>query len=213
MRSTLISTLALSTILSSACLAQEWEIGALAGFSWHRNTTITNPAGSATIGFEPRFAVGAVFTENLYEHISGEIRYMFLVGQPMLKFRGTDASMSGFSNVVHYDLLVHPKPKESRFLPYLAAGGGVKVYTANGRILVNQPLLNFAVLRPVNQTQPMVSVGGGLKYLITRNALLRLDFRSYMSPAPDKLFRTTFPSSINGWIFDFIPTLGISYAF
>jgi hypothetical protein len=201
-------------MLSSVCSAQQWEVGALGAYGWHRNATIVSPDGRAEAGFEPRFAIGGSFTQNMYRYVSGEIRYMFLVGDPVLKFQGIEASTNGFTNIVHYDLLFHPRPSESRLRPYVAAGGGVKVYSATDRLLFfNQPLLNFAVLRQVDQAEPMVSLGVGLKYIIKRHVQLRLDFHTYMSPTPDDLFRPTFPSKVHGWIYDFVPALGISYAF
>src|SRR4030095_6181892 len=102
MSSTLV---ALTLIFSSACAAQQWEIGALGGFGFYQNATLTNPTGSVRAGFEPRFATGAVFGQNMYRYISGEIRYMYLVGAPVLKSQQTEASTSGYTNVIHYDLI------------------------------------------------------------------------------------------------------------
>ena len=221
MRSTLISGFAFTMMLSSACMAQEWEVGAFGGFAWHNNASIENITGTAEVGMESRGTIGGSFTQKKHRYVGGEIRYMFMVGDPVLKFQGIQAKAGGYANLVHYDVLFHPKMSEARLHPYLAAGGGVKVYTATSRSFFDQPLLDFAVLRHVNQAEPLISVGGGLKYRITRHVYLRFDYRTYMSPAPDRLFRptldpllrSTLDSRLQGWIFDFVPTLGISYGF
>jgi hypothetical protein len=213
MRSILTSGFAFTMMLSSACLAQEWEVAALGGFAWNNNASIVNPTGTAQVGMENRVAFGASFTQNKYRHVSGEIRYMFLAGDPLLRFQGIEAKTSGYANLVHYDLLFHPRLTEERFRPYVAAGGGVKVYSGTGRSFFEQPLLNFALLRPVNQAEPLISLGGGIKYRVKRHVQLQLDFRTYLSPTPDSLFRANLVSRIQGWIFDFVPTLGVSYTF
>jgi len=89
------------------------------------------------------------------------------------------------------------------------------VYTGLGpRYLdLNQPLTNFALLRPVNQVEPAISVGGGMKFLMPKRTQLRVDFRAYMTPLPDQLFRPIGPSVIRGWLYDFVPLVGISYVF
>ena len=48
--------------LASACMAQEheWEVGGAGGFGFMRNATINSPTGSASAGFDNRFAAGVV---------------------------------------------------------------------------------------------------------------------------------------------------------
>src|SRR5215472_2410412 len=92
-------------LAASACLAQEWEIGATGGYGWYANPSISNPIGSARVGFPPKGAIGAVFGNNMYEHIGGEVRYLFRFGGPQLRFGGLQANMTGYTNLVVYDLL------------------------------------------------------------------------------------------------------------
>src|SRR5438445_7631447 len=107
MRWTLVSGFAFTMLLSSECLAQGWEIGVLGAFGWSQNSTLTNPTGRARAGYDPRFAMGAVFGQNMYKYVSGEIRYMYLVGEPALKSEDSVVGISGNSNIVHYDLIFH----------------------------------------------------------------------------------------------------------
>jgi hypothetical protein len=126
-----------------------------------------------------------------------------------------EANLRGHTNLVTYDFLFYTSSKESRIRPFVAAGAGIKVYTGLGpRYLdLNQPLTNFALLRPVNQVEPAISVGGGMKFLMAKRTQLRVDFRAYMTPLPDQLFRPIGPSVIRGWLYDFVPLVGISYVF
>jgi hypothetical protein len=80
-------------------------------------------------------------------------------------------------------------------------------------LFLNQPLANLALLRSVNQVEPAISVGGGMKFLMPKRTQLRVDFRAYMTPLPDQLFRPIGASIIRGWLYDFVPLGGISYVF
>lgn len=199
--------------LSLPCLAQEWEFGGAGGYGWNANPSIVSPAGSIQSGFAPKGAVGVVFGQNMYEHLGGEVRYLFQFGGPRLQFNGTDLSSTGYSNLVTYDLLFHLTNRESKFRPYVAGGAGVKVYTGGQLRFASQPFAGSAVLVPNNQVEAAISVGGGLKYRVSRHALLRLDFRTYMTPFPDQILRPTGISQVHGWIYNFVPLGGVSFIF
>jgi hypothetical protein len=214
MRATLLTS-ALALTLSSVCLAQEWEVGAAGGYGFYDNASIGNPVAgvSASAGFHPGLAVGAFFGENMYEHVGGELRYLFLGGSPELQFQSTRATLSGYTNLVVYDVLVHMKSRDSRVRPFFAGGAGIKVFTGTNAQFLTQPLQQFAVLRPLTQVEPAISAGAGLKFRVARHTLLRAEFRAYMSPLPDDLFRTTGLSKIRGWVYNFVPQVGIGYTF
>ena len=119
----------------------------------------------------------------------------------------------GYTNSITYDFLFHMTPRESAVRPFVAAGAGIKVYTGSRRDMT-QPLAGLAVLRPVTQVEPDISVGGGLKYLLPRHIQLRVDFRLLMTPLPNEVIRPTGTSTrIHGWVYDFVPLVGISYVF
>jgi hypothetical protein len=197
------------------CQAQPWELGAIGGYGWYHDSSITNGLGSAEAGIPARAAFGVTLTENMYNYVGGEIRYLFRFGGPELKSSGIEANLDGHTNLVTYDFLFYTSPKESSIRPYIAAGAGIKVYTGLGpRFLgLNQSLANLALLRPVNQVEPAISVGGGMKFRMPKRTQLRVDFRAYMTPLPDQLFRPIGPSVIRGWLYDFVPLGGISYVF
>jgi len=214
MRSILLCLLLVATTLSTVCLAaQEWEVGAAGGFGWSSDATIKNDTGSAQAGIKPSFAIGAVFGQDMYHYVGGELRYTFRNGQPELRSHGTVVSGGGYTNVVTYDLLVYTSPRESKIRPFVAGGAGIKVFTSTNRFFLDQPLADFALLKRVNQVEPAISAGGGLKWMFSKHGEFRIDFRTYMTPLPDHVFKTPRLSRISGWMFDFLPLAGVSYVF
>ena len=51
--------------------------------------------------------MGVVFGQNMYEHVGGEVRWLYQFGGPELKSQGVETSSTGYSNLVTYDLLFH----------------------------------------------------------------------------------------------------------
>jgi hypothetical protein len=214
MRFALLTSVVTLTFINP-CLAQEWEVSAASGYSAYANARIGNSAlgASASAGFHPGFVLGAVLGEDRYDYVGGEVRYLFFWGSPELNFQGTRATTAGYTNLVVYDLLVHMKPRDSKLRPFFAGGAGIKIFTASAAQSLTQPLQQFAVLQRVTKVEPSISVGGGLKYLVAPHTLLRFDFRAYLSPLPSHLFRPTELSVIRGWVYSFIPQVGIGYTF
>jgi len=89
----------------------------------------------------------------------------------------------------------------------------MKLYSGTSQPPVSRPLADVALLRPINQPEPAISVGTGLKCLLVRDVQLRIDFRTHMTPLPDDLIRPVGKSVVHGWSFDFVPMVGISYVF
>ena len=215
MRSITLSCAAIALGLSFACVAQEraWEVGGAVGFGIMRNASIDNGSSTATAGLDNRFAAGAVVGQDLYQHLSGELRYDFRDGDLVLKNGGQKVNMDGDSHLVHYDLLFHPTTKEARIRPFVAAGGGIRLFRATGPEYVNQPFSDFAFLTKTNEVKPLISVGGGVKAKLTEHTTIRVDFREYISPFPEELFATAPGAKIRGWLFDSVPMAGLSFVF
>lgn len=196
------------------CFAQNWAVGVSGGYSAYHDVTINNGAGgSADAGFGSRFAVGAVLTEDMYEHIGGELRYNYLAGDSALRFSGNEVKMDAFSQALHYDFLFYATPRRSRIRPYAAGGAGIKRYDGSGRPYSLQPLSDFAVLTHNHQVEGMISFGGGVKFALGDRWVLRLDFRDYATPLPTKLFAAPKTAAVNGWLQDFVPMVGVDWTF
>jgi hypothetical protein len=139
---------------------------------------------------------------------------MYQWGGPEINWNGTKTSLPGFSNLITYDFMIYPVQSESGLRPYLAGGAGAKIYTGTGNRFFGQvATAPLAVLRSVTEAEPAVSLGGGLKYQFARHAQARIDFRTYLTPVPDSLIRPAGQAITRGWLFDFVPTVGISYTF
>lgn len=199
--------------LGPAALGQKWELGGEFGFGMSDSPAIANPSGSIQSGFRISGAASVVFAANSFQYVGGECRYTFRSGGPKLRSDGTQVSTDGYASVLTYDILLHLDPRESRVRPYFAAGSGLKIYTASARSSPTQPLAYAAILVPGTQVEPVISTGGGLKYLVKHGIQLRVDFRFHITPLPNDLIRPTGRSAIHGWTYDLLPMVGVSYAF
>jgi hypothetical protein len=157
--------------------------------------------------------MGVVFGQNLYEHVGGEVRWLYQFGGPQLKSQGVKTSSTGYSNILTYDVLFHMRHREARVRPYVNGGAGIKIYTDSQHRFVGQPFLNSAILVPRTQVVAAISAGGGLKYQVSRDILLRLDFRAYFTPSPDEILRPVGASYIRGWMYNLVPLGGVSLVF
>src|SRR5438045_4618654 len=97
--------------LASMAQAQEWEIGGIAGAGFMNGLNVATAAASATTGFKTGGAFGAFAGSNLYPHLSGEIRYTYQMSDLKLSSGGTEATFTGASHAISYDLLYHPAPR------------------------------------------------------------------------------------------------------
>src|SRR3954471_15612100 len=76
--------LAAAFLCTSACFGQAWQIGGAVGYGWYCATRVNGRGEQAAAGIRNRFAAGAVITEDLYQHLSGELRYIYHDGDPYL---------------------------------------------------------------------------------------------------------------------------------
>jgi hypothetical protein len=77
-------SLLIAVAFTGACLAQEQqnELSGTIGYGLYRHATVFSSDGTATAGVRNRFVAGVVYTENLYQYLSGEIRYLYQDGIP-----------------------------------------------------------------------------------------------------------------------------------
>jgi hypothetical protein len=193
--------------------AQNWEVGADAGYAFFRQAPVTNGSVSGTTGFAPGLVAGALLGNSITHLIGGEVRYTLQLNDLQVKSGSTKATLSGQSHALHYDVLIHAAPRDSPIRPFFAAGAGVKFYRGTGSESAYQPLSNLVVLSHTNEAQPLISLGGGLKIAAGHRALIRFDFRDYMTPIPTSLLATPGSTKISGWMHDFVFLVGVSTTF
>jgi hypothetical protein len=197
----------------SVCWAQQWEIGGVGGFAFPWNRTVTNATGSAKAGFENGAAVGAIAGQNLYSYIGGEMRYTYRFGNLKVSSGGNKATFAAQTHAIHYDLLFYGAPRKARVRPFLAAGGGIKVFRGTGQEHAYQPLSDFALLTKTQEVKGMISVGGGVKAELAPNILMRAEFRDFITPFPKQVITPSPGAKLSGWLHDFVPMVGLTYTF
>jgi hypothetical protein len=200
-------------LCAGACLAQNYEIGGAIGYGIYRDGTIYAPGGDAQAGIRNRFAAGAVFGEDLFSHISGEIRYLYHDGHPFLSSGDVKTDMQGQSQAITYDLLFHLRTREHRIRPFFAAGAGTKGYVVAGPAPFPQPLPNIASLLAVDEWKPAAALGGGVKFRPSRNVVLRGDFLDYLTAFPKLQIMPAPHGTARGIFEQFTPLFGVSYTF
>jgi len=121
--------------------------------------------------------------------------------------------MDGDSHLIHYELLFHALGRESRFRPYAAAGGGIRLFRGTGKEYANQPFSDFAVITKANEIKPLISAGGGVKFSLSPSVQLRLEAHDFLTPFPKSVIAPAPGSTIGGWLQDFVVMAGLSFTF
>lgn len=199
-------------LLASLAPAQPYTLGGDIGYGWYRDGTIYGPGATAEAGIRNRFAAGAVFTDDMYEHISGEARYLYQDGHPFLSSGGQKGDIQGQSHAITYELLFHLKPQESRWRPFLEVGAGIKGYLIAGPA-AEQPAPNLATLNNVDEWKLVIPVGGGVSYRLANHVILRVDFLDYLTQFPKKQIMPAGNNTARGIFQQFTPLFGVGYQF
>ena len=153
------------------------------------------------------------FAQNQYRHLSGELRYGYLMGDLRIQSGGSAVTFSGAEHVVHFDLILHTAG-ESRAQLFAAFGGGVKVFQGTGVESAYQPLMQYAYLTKTRELEPMASVGAGVKVAIAKKLMLRAEVRDYITPFPTQVIAPAMNATFGrNFLHDFVPMLGLSCAF
>lgn len=200
-------------VLAPACFAQKWEVGGVTGGGFSNTATVSSAQGSASAGLADGVAFGAIFGQNLYPHISGEMHYLYRFSDLHLANGSDSATFKGMSHSFHYDILIHSRSERSRVQPFAAAGGGFRVFRGIGTESAFQPLSSFALLTKTAQWSPLATFGGGIKYAIASRVVLRIEVRDYFSSFPTKVIAPAPGARLSGWLHDIVPMAGITFLF
>jgi hypothetical protein len=200
-------------LLAGASLAQNWVIGGGVGYGAYRNGVITAAAGRADAGIRNHALVTGVVTEDLFDHFSGEFRYVYHGGDTFLSSGSTEGAVQAQSHAVLYDVLLHWKPRTARIRPFAAGGVGAKYYDTTGRIPSPQPLPRIASLTSQSQWKPLFDFGAGVKLRIADGVVVSGDFRDYITAFPERLFSPASGATRPGMLHQFAPMFSVGYNF
>jgi hypothetical protein len=193
--------------------AQKWEFGVLGGGGFYNSASVTSPAGEGDVGFKNSAAVGAFLGSNMYRFVGGELRYEYLPGDLKVSSGGTEATFNGEAHAIHYDFLFHFAPTEAKLRPFVAGGGGVKVYRGTAAATVSQPLQRLALLTNTYETKGMGSVGAGVKAQAGKRFAVRFEVHDFITPFPRKVIAEAPGAKISGLLHDIVVMGGIAITF
>src|SRR5258706_8140155 len=162
-------------------LAQRWEFGGGVGTGFYTSQDLTSPAGTASAKIGSNLAASA-WIGNTKAHWGGELRYNYQRGDLKLSGNSSEATFAAHSHSVHYDILYHwGDAEQSHVRPFVAFGGGIKMYQSTGEEQVAQPLSRIALLTQAQDLTGMISLGAGFKVRLSEHAQLRLDIHDYLT--------------------------------
>lgn len=207
------SGLAILLLATSPLWAQKYHFAALAGYGMAPAATAAWGSETAEAGIKSGALLGVAAGQEINEHLGGEFRYLFRFSELKVAGRGTEVRFGGRSHLVHYDLLVLARSGQAPARPYLAFGGGIRVYQGTGQEAAYQPLSQFAVLTRTRQVVGMASLGGGVKIRVGRRSWIRWEFRDYLTPFPKTVIAPGRGAEIKGWVHDLtgLAAVGVSF--
>jgi len=109
--------------------------------------------------------------------------------------------------------LFHFKPRNRRFRPFLAGGAGSKDYVIAGPAPFPQPIPQIASLTANDVWKVVLSVGGGVQYLLRPHMLLKAEFRDYLTTFPRTEIVPAPHNTARGVFQQYTPLFGLSYTF
>lgn len=194
-------------------VAPEYEIGALGLISDYRSVGVTNGAGqTGSVGPGLGVSGGFVLGQHMSNRWGGEFRYLYSRNELQLTSGSQSASFNSQAHLIHYDVLYYFADPDSRFRPYVAGGGGLKRYQGVGTEDPFQPLSNLALLTKTSENKPMGDFGVGVKFRVTRHAIIRVEFRDYITGVPKEVIAAAPGAKINGGLLhQWAPIFGISW--
>jgi len=199
--------------LGSAPFCAAVDLGVLGGFGAAASMTAAAGGTSAAAGFQSSVGAGALLGDDQTNLLGGELRYLLLFDNLKISQGGTQATFSGRSHLIHYDVLFHLRPRRSPVRPFLAAGGGVRWVEGTGAQQAYQLLSDYALYSQTREIVPLISAGGGLKFRVSSKVSLRMEVRDYISPHLTKVIAASPGAALHGWINEFVPLAALTFKF
>lgn len=193
--------------------AQKWEFGGVGGAGFLGTVGVTSPFGAATTGLQTGGVAGVFLGQGISRHVGGELRYTYLQSNLQINAGGSQATFAGQSHVVHYDVILRARSRGAKSEFFLAAGGGIRLFRGTGQEAAFQPLSQYGYFTKTQVMKPMVSIGGGVKFAISRRIALRAEVRDYITAFPTALIAPAPGAKFGTILHDFVPMVGISYVY
>ena len=198
---------------ATAACGQPYELGAGVGYGIYHDGTIFSPVGTAEAGIHNRFAAGIVLGDEFSPYVSGEFQYLYHDGHPFLQAPGVNSDIQGQSHALTCNLLFHFKKREHRWRPFVEGGAGGKEYDIAGPAPFPQPIPQIASLTTHDVWKVVFSVGGGIKFRLLPQMLLRVEFRDYLTTFPRQQIVPAPHNTARGVAEQFTPLFTVSYTF
>ena len=196
---------------SESALAQKWEIGGGAGGSFYTAKTVTRASLSAEAKFKSGWGATGYVGHNMYSRVGGELRYSFLKNDAKLSSGSSQALFGANAHAIHYDVLLHATKAGSAIRPFVAVGGGIKVFQGTGKEVVAQPLGNLAFLTKTSEYKPLLTFGAGVKLNVSKRVGFRVEVKDYFSQFPKDVIAPASGAKLSGdWIHNFVAMVSIS---
>jgi hypothetical protein len=209
MKTVVLLSTSCALLFTAPARGQRWEIGGAAGGGFYTSPDVNSPAGSGSVKIANGLAASGWVANNNGKLWGGEMRYDFQAGDLQVTSQGADAAFAARSHAFHYDFVFHTAPGEARVRPFVAFGGGFKLYQGTGTEVASQPLNNLALLTKTTDVRPLVAVGGGVK-INARRMGFRIEVHDFMTSFPDKVIAPAQNASIGGWMQDLVFSVGLS---
>jgi hypothetical protein len=180
------------------------KLGRISGMASTATAQIISGTETAQAGSRNRFAGGIRLGNEVTDYLSGEFRYLYHDGHPLLQAPGVKTDIHGQSHTLTLDLVVHLKKRDQRLRPFVGGGVGAKGYGIAGPAPFPQPAPQIATLTANDVGKVVFDLGGGTQYLIHRHYLATFA-RQQIVPAPH--------DTALGIFQQFTPLFGVSYTF
>lgn len=212
MSKTFVCSLAFAAVFTPALTAQKWEFGGGAGGGFYTSQDIKGAPVPGSAKIAAGISGSAWLDNNNGRNWGGELRYDYQGGDLRLSSQSTSASFAARSHAIHYDFVLHTASRNAHIRPFIAFGGGVKVYQGTGTEVVSQPLNSLGLLTRTSETRGMASVGAGVK-VNGRRVGFRAEVHDYLTPFPNQVIAPAQNASIGGWVHDLVVDFGLSLLF
>ena len=201
-------------LLTAPLQAAENYGGVFGLLSVYQKTSVSSPAGSGNVG--PGIGAGGGFVLGQTMGTGrwgGELRYFYSKNDYELDAGAQSHSLGGQSHTVHYDVLYYLTDSNANVRPFIAFGGGFRVYQGTGTEQPDAPGSDLALLTKSNQTLPTGDFGVGVRFRLGNNLFFRVEFRDFITESPDKVITPSLGADIGSILHNWTPMFGITWIF